>query len=99
MITTDACDDAAAQKFANEVYAKIQAGMTFADAAAQFSDDPGSKTQGGLVATYAPGVFSTDFDNAVNALKNGEISKPVKPNMVITLLKLEILQWRNQASL
>lgn len=78
LITTDARDDAAAQKLANEVYAKIQAGMTFADAAAQFSDDPGSKTQGGLVATYAPGVFSTDFDNAVNALKNGEISKPVK---------------------
>lgn len=52
--------------------------MSFADAAAQFSEDPSSKTQGGLVEAYAPGVFSADFDNAVNSLKNGQISKPVK---------------------
>jgi peptidyl-prolyl cis-trans isomerase D len=78
LITTDSRNDAAAQKLANEVYAKIQAGMTFAQAAAEFSEDPGSKAQGGLVDSYAPGVFSADFDNAVNALKNGQISKPVK---------------------
>ncbi|QHH94890.1 SurA N-terminal domain-containing protein [Acinetobacter proteolyticus] len=78
LITTDARDDAAAQKLANEVYAKIQAGESFAQAAAQYSDDPSSKANGGLVEAYAPGVFSADFDNAVTALKNGQISKPVK---------------------
>ena len=78
LITTDARDAAAAQKIANDVYAKIQGGMSFAQAAAQFSEDPTSKAQGGLVDAYAPGIFSADFDNAVNALKNGEISKPVK---------------------
>jgi len=89
LITTDARDDAAAQKLANEVYAKIQAGMTFADAAAQFSDDPTSKTQGGLVDAYAPGAFSADFDNAVNALKNGEISKPVKTQYGYHIIEAE----------
>lgn len=78
LITTDARDAAAAQKIANDVYAKIQGGMSFAQAAAQFSEDPTSKVQGGLVDAYAPGIFSADFDNAVNALKNGEVSKPVK---------------------
>ncbi|USA54046.1 SurA N-terminal domain-containing protein [Acinetobacter sp. C32I] len=78
LITTDARDDAAAQKLANEVYAKIQAGESFAQAAAQYSEDPSSKANGGLVDAYAPGVFSADFDNAVTALKNGQISKPVK---------------------
>ncbi|MEN4983252.1 SurA N-terminal domain-containing protein [Acinetobacter modestus] len=78
LITTDARDAAAAQKIANDVYAKIQGGMPFAQAAAQFSEDPTSKVQGGLVDAYAPGIFSADFDNAVNALKNGEVSKPVK---------------------
>ncbi|MCR4530435.1 SurA N-terminal domain-containing protein [Acinetobacter venetianus] len=78
LITTDTRDAAAAQKLANDVYAKIQAGMTFTQAAAQFSEDPSSKDQGGLVDAYAPGIFSTDFDNAVNALKNGQVSKPVK---------------------
>ncbi|ENW92527.1 SurA N-terminal domain-containing protein [Acinetobacter dispersus] len=89
LITTDARDDAAAQKLANDVYAKIQAGMTFADAAAQFSDDPTSKTQGGLVDAYAPGAFSADFDNAVNALKNGEISKPVKTQYGYHIIEAE----------
>lgn len=78
LITTDARDAAAAQKIANDVYAKIQGGMSFAQAAAQFSEDPTSKAQGGLVDAYAPGIFSADFDNAVNGLKNGEVSKPVK---------------------
>ncbi|WP_087544350.1 SurA N-terminal domain-containing protein [Acinetobacter sp. WCHA29] len=78
LITTDARDAAAAQKIANDVYVKIQGGMSFAQAAAQFSEDPTSKAQGGLVDAYAPGIFSADFDNAVNALKNGEVSKPVK---------------------
>ena len=78
LITTDARDDAAAQKLANEVYAKIQAGESFAQAAAQYSEDPSSKANGGLVDAYAPGVFSADFDNAVTALKYGQISKPVK---------------------
>lgn len=53
LITTDSRDAATAQKLANDVYAKIQSGMSFADAAAQFSEDPSSKTQGGLVEAYA----------------------------------------------
>ncbi|ENX35434.1 hypothetical protein F889_01103 [Acinetobacter colistiniresistens] len=89
LITTDARDDAAAQKLANEVYAKIQAGESFAQAAAQFSEDPSSKANGGLVESYAPGVFSADFDNAVNALKNGEISKPVKTQYGYHIIEAE----------
>lgn len=60
-------------KIANDVYAKIQGGMSFAQAVAQFSEDPTSKAQGGLVDAYAPGIFSADFDNAFNVLKNGEV--------------------------
>ncbi|ENX16034.1 hypothetical protein F895_01623 [Acinetobacter sp. CIP 64.2] len=89
LITTDARDAAAAQKLANEVYAKIQAGESFAQAAAQFSEDPSSKANGGLVESYAPGVFSADFDNAVNALKNGEISKPVKTQYGYHIIEAE----------
>ena len=87
LITTDARDDAAAQKLAKDVYAKIQGGLSFAQAAAQFSEDPTSKTKGGLVEAYAPGVFSDAFDKTVLSLKNGQISQPVKHNMAIILLK------------
>ncbi|MBJ9984339.1 SurA N-terminal domain-containing protein [Acinetobacter sp. S40] len=79
LITTDARSDADAQKLANDVYAKINAGtLSFADAAKQYSDDTSSKNEGGLLTAYQAGVFSAEFDQAVNSLSNGQISKPVK---------------------
>ncbi|MBE2171501.1 SurA N-terminal domain-containing protein [Acinetobacter oleivorans] len=93
LITTDARDDAAAQKLAKEVYAKIQGGLTFAQAASQFSEDPSSKAKGGLVEAYAPGVFSDAFDKTVVSLKNGQISQPVK-----TQYGYHIIEAETQAS-
>lgn len=79
LITTDARSDADAQKLANDIYAKISAGqLSFANAAKQYSDDTSSKNAGGVLDAYEPGVFSSQFDQAVNTLKNGQISKPVK---------------------
>ena len=79
LITTDARSDAEAQKLANDIYAQISAGtLSFAAAAQKYSDDTSSKNAGGLLSAYEPGVFSSEFDQAVNALSNGQISKPVK---------------------
>ncbi len=78
LITTDSRSAADAEKLANEVYAKIQAGMPFAQAAAQFSEDPSSKAKGGSLDSYVAGFFGDTFDNAVNTSKNGQVSKPVK---------------------
>ena len=89
LIMTEARDDAAAHKLANEVYAKIQSGMTFAEAAAQFSEDPTSKAQGGVIAGYVPGIFSADFDEAVKTLKSGEISKPIKTQYGYHIIEAE----------
>lgn len=77
LITTDTRGAAEAEKLANDVYSKIQAGMSFADAAAQYSEDTGSKAAGGVVDGYAKGVFGDAFDQAVTASKGG-VSKPVK---------------------
>lgn len=90
LVTTDERDDAAAQKLINDVYAKIQSGMTFAQAASQYSEDPSSKNQGGLVSAYAPGAFSADFDNAVNTLKNGQVSKPVKTQYGYHIIEVQV---------
>nr|WP_174505814.1 SurA N-terminal domain-containing protein [Acinetobacter sp. Marseille-Q1620] len=91
LITADSRSDTDAQKLANDVYAKIKAGMTFAQAAEQYSDDPDSKAKGGLVTTYVPGAFSAEFDNAVNALKAGEISKPVKTQYGYHIIEAKVL--------
>ncbi|ANF81707.1 peptidylprolyl isomerase [Acinetobacter sp. NCu2D-2] len=78
LITTDNRDDAAAKKLATEVAAKIKAGTTFAQAAAQYSEDTESKAKGGVLAAYEAGVFGTAFDSAVNALQSGQVSAPIK---------------------
>lgn len=78
LITTEGRTAAEAEKRANEAYAKIKDGLAFAKVAAEYSEDPASKTQGGVIATYAPGAFTEPFDQAVMALKQGDVSKPVK---------------------
>ncbi|RZG43932.1 SurA N-terminal domain-containing protein [Acinetobacter wuhouensis] len=88
MITTDSRSPEQAATLANEVYAKIQAGTSFAQAAAQYSEDPDSKTKGGALAAYAPGVFGADFDKAVTSTPNGQVSKPVKTQFGYHLIEV-----------
>ena len=78
LITTDNRSEAEAQKLATDVAAKIKAGTTFAQAAAQYSEDPESKAKGGAIAVYEAGVFGDAFDKAVASLQSGQVSAPVK---------------------
>ncbi|TCM68408.1 peptidyl-prolyl cis-trans isomerase D [Acinetobacter calcoaceticus] len=68
--------DAESKKLADEVYAKIKAGMSFGDAVNQYSDDATSKTKGGTV-TYVAGTYGESFDQAVTA-SNGQPTQPIK---------------------
>ena len=76
LISTEARKPEQAKALADEVFAKIKAGMSFADAAKQYSDDPTSKAKGGELA-YAEGSFGSEFDAAVQASK-GQVLQPVK---------------------
>jgi len=78
LITADSRSDAEAKKLATEIAARIKAGTTFAQAAAQYSEDPESKSKGGALAVYEEGVFGTAFDQTVSSLKSGQVSAPVK---------------------
>lgn len=78
LITADNRSEAEAQKLATDVAAKIKAGTTFAQAAAQYSEDPESKAKGGAIAVYEAGVFGDAFDKAVASLQSGQVSAPVK---------------------
>lgn len=78
LIAVDSRSDAEAKKLADEVSAKIKAGMSFAEAAQKYSDDTASKGNGGVIAAYEKGFFGNAFDSAVAALKSGQISAPVK---------------------
>ena len=89
LIAADTRSDAEAKKLANDVAAKIKAGMSFAQAAAQYSDDTESKAKGGVVDAYVKGVFGDAFDQAVDSLKSAQVSAPVKTQYGYHLIETE----------
>ncbi|WP_425916700.1 SurA N-terminal domain-containing protein [Acinetobacter sp. TSRC1-2] len=89
LIAADTRSDAEAKKLATDVAAKIKAGMTFAQAAAQYSDDTESKAKGGVVEAYAKGVFGDAFDQAVASLKSAQVSAPIKTQYGYHLIETE----------
>jgi foldase protein PrsA len=67
----------ASRKQANELYARIKDGESFAKLAKQYSKDPGSKDQGGKL-TIARGQTVPPFDQTAFLLGKGVLSRPVK---------------------
>ncbi|HCN38345.1 MAG TPA: hypothetical protein DIS94_11620 [Bacteroidetes bacterium] len=73
---------------AQEVLSKIKSGATFEDMAAQFSDDPGSKTRGGDLGFFERRRMVQPFDSAVFSLKVGEITDLVRTQFGWHIIKL-----------
>jgi parvulin-like peptidyl-prolyl isomerase len=65
------------KKQADELYAQLQGGADFAALAKKFSEDTGSKANGGKV-TISQGQTVAPFDRTAFALAKNAISKPVK---------------------
>lgn len=60
----------------------------FARLARENSQDPGSAAQGGNLGWFAHGAMVKPFDDAVFALKNGEISEPVRSEFGFHIIQL-----------
>jgi peptidyl-prolyl cis-trans isomerase D len=77
-----------ARELAESIEKKIAAGEEFAKLAAQYSDDLGSKNSGGDLGVSDGTVFPPQFEQALAAMKAGEVSAPIKTADGFELLKL-----------
>ncbi|TDJ30041.1 MAG: hypothetical protein E2O57_02020 [Gammaproteobacteria bacterium] len=71
-----------------EIKQKINRGADFAAMAKEFSQDPGSATDGGSLGEIEPGMMVQAFETALYAMKSGEVSDPVKTSFGWHLIKL-----------
>ncbi len=73
-------DFAAVKNTADQIYNRVANGEDFAALAAEFSEDPGSKDNGGSLGEFGRGQMVPEFEQAAFSLPKGGISKPVKTN-------------------
>jgi len=68
---------------------KLLAGQDFAKAAEELSQDPTAKGNKGALGWFRSGSMVKPFEDAAGALQENEISKPVRTQFGVHLIKLE----------
>ena len=81
-------DVQAAKKRAEELLKQIRSGADFAALAKKESSDTESAKQGGDLGDIAPGLLPAELEAAAAALKQGEVSDPIRTSFGFHLVKL-----------
>lgn len=89
LIANDSRSDAQALARANEVRGKLVGGGSFDALAKEYSDDPGSKNNGGLYADANVEEWVPEFKNAAVTLPLNTLSQPVKTNFGYHIMRVE----------
>lgn len=84
----EALTDEQAKKKADDIRARLAKGEDFAALAKAESDDPGSKETGGEY-TFGRGMMVPAFEKAAYALKENEISQPIKTPFGYHVIQLQ----------
>jgi peptidyl-prolyl cis-trans isomerase C len=74
---------------ARDIKEKIARGAEFAEMAKQYSKDPGTKDNGGLLGFFSRGQMVPSFEEAAFALKPNEVSDPVQSRFGWHLILVE----------
>ncbi len=78
-----------AQQTINQIYQQLQRGVSFAALAGQYSQDPGSATNGGDLGWVRAGQMVPAFEQMMLSTANGQISRPFKSRFGYHILKVE----------
>ncbi|MCS6831352.1 MAG: peptidylprolyl isomerase [Armatimonadota bacterium] len=96
LISTGNRTEEQARKRAEEILQKVRAGGDFAKLAKEFSDDPGSKQNGGSLGaiprSQVATLFVPEFAKAVETLQPGQISDLVKTQFGFHIIRLDAVK-------
>lgn len=81
--------DADAKKRIAKIQAELKKGAKFEDLAKKYTDDPGSKENGGLYADADPSAWVPEFGAAARTQPLGKVGAPVKTQFGYHLVKVE----------
>jgi len=81
-------DTAAAKIKADSILAALNAGASFEELVAKYSDDPGSKEKGGDLGYFERRMMVKEFDEAAFKMEVGQISGLVQTNFGYHIIKL-----------
>ncbi|HEX2219811.1 MAG TPA: peptidylprolyl isomerase [Gemmatimonadales bacterium] len=77
---------------ADSIVLELRRGADFATAARRFSQDPGSRDQGGSLNWFRRGVMVPEFERVAFALKPGVVSDPVESPYGYHIIQVERTQ-------
>lgn len=88
-------DDRSLEELARELKQRLEEGASFAELAREYSEDPGSASQGGRLGWVNPGEMVPSFEQAVENAPLGEITGPVRTRFGWHLVKVEERRTRD----
>lgn len=97
-IMVEGSDDTAVQKIA-EIQEKLASGGDFAALASEYSDDFGTRDNGGNLGISTGDAFPDAFEEALLSLSAGEVSKPVEIDGATHFIKLVSIEENSAPTL
>jgi peptidyl-prolyl cis-trans isomerase D len=88
LIKTEGKDEATAKATAEDVLKQAKSGTDFAELAKKYSEDEGTKVNGGDLDYFGRGRMVPEFDNAAFAMEAGQISDLVKTQYGFHVIKV-----------
>jgi peptidyl-prolyl cis-trans isomerase D len=81
-------DTTDAEEKISQILKNIREGASFEELAKQYSEDEGSRDNGGDLGYFGKGVMAQSFEDKVFSMEKGEVSEPVKTAFGMHIIKL-----------